>query len=312
VKARCSDLLEVVDMDTPNVFTRYQVMFLHRTARDFLLGEDIQAILENRLHRPFNVNAYLYQSFLAQMKMIPGNKRYYSDGGPLTNFLTNFMDCAYELQGPHNNLDYSLLDEADRVMVSHWNFMTDSLRVRTPWKTLGLNTGYPKGWIVALSIRYGLCGYVLHKLDAGTNLIKNPFGQSPLDFALNLLESPNRGLEEYLRMVRLLLGKGASPNQFYNGRSAWSRVLSHISASRDWMPPGTRKLWVEVLEVFIRAGSRFDIQFDTGGGTRRAAVDFIQSFCLEQEFIRLEAITRGENVSSGEQTGGCESEYSPT
>ena len=79
LNTRCAGLIEVFsDCDShPNQILDYQVDFLGRTVRDFLLGQDIQEMLASRTQFPFSTRAYLCRAPLTQIKLIVGLMTYH-------------------------------------------------------------------------------------------------------------------------------------------------------------------------------------------------------------------------------------------
>lgn len=90
VKARCRDFLEITpsidkvelvsdiqNNDNSSLFQEsrlpmpvFWVDFLHRTVRDFFLGDNMQTLLLDWIKTPFNPHVTLCRSFVMQMKII--------------------------------------------------------------------------------------------------------------------------------------------------------------------------------------------------------------------------------------------------
>ncbi len=66
LNAQCADLMEVFCDISLNPISKYKVDFLHRTVRDFLLGQDMQELLARRVQLPFDVRACICRALLAR------------------------------------------------------------------------------------------------------------------------------------------------------------------------------------------------------------------------------------------------------
>lgn len=309
VKARCADLMDIVDSRKSDVVLRYQVHFLHRTVRDFLLTKEIQDVLAARLRAPFDTNVYLCRSLLAQMKVIPRSRNNMTEEGTLKTLLMEFLYYALEWEASGAPLQVQLLDEVDRVLASHWSFTSEETVVSPPMGTSEFQENYQEGILLVLALQWGLCTYVKHKLDEDPNLVRGLLRQPMLHIALMGLRKTDYWyhLGQDTKMVRLLLDRGGDANQTHNETSVWGHFLKlihkTISFHKEQLPSSIKMHWTEIIEILLCAGANPDVQVQTsmtspqggiGGRVKYAvytsAFDIIQTICSPQDCVRLRRI----------------------
>ncbi|CAD6572041.1 MAG: hypothetical protein ASARMPRED_005011 [Alectoria sarmentosa] len=113
LNARCAGLIEPFrDRWVKNPIFKYKVDFLHRTARDFLLGQDMPELLARRMQTPFDVRAYLCRALLALFKLacLEPNSRMLLDH--LDRTVSRITGHVHEIENPRRTTECSLLDAA--------------------------------------------------------------------------------------------------------------------------------------------------------------------------------------------------------
>lgn len=276
---RCSDLLVVDHGDHP-VFLSRPVDFLHRTVRDFLRDCYFNQ-LKSELTHEFNAPMSLCRMMLYLLKKQPHDFHTTAAQNRLVSLVDEFLYYAREaeklgadaMKGDAAAQLSEMLDELDRVgtacvqgsMRRHWTHIRDSPRAR------GLDE-YREGgncnWL-ALAVQARLVGYVGSKLGEETRRLSKS-GRPLLDYALRPrrvmpLKMPHHSHREEgnidLDMVRMLLEKGADPNQavhLNDSRPVWVLFLvsCHESALRGEATDASKRAWYTAYELLLDHGAR--------------------------------------------------------
>ena len=292
LNARCADFLEVFYDKPHNPICTYKVDFLHRTARDFFLNPKMQSLLDAKLCKPFCVEKYLCSAFLAQAKlvvsMLPNfegdfsNRDYshYSSIRELTNLLkhliSKILGLAYNIEKQFGILEDVILDELECIIL----YRKTSEYPKGPEfeyrKAMELGSVEERGYILGEAIRNGLSLYVMKKLDRDVNFRTLVYGRPPLHW---VLLDPNPDIET----VKVLLDRGASPNQASDKGTPWSELLLKIRRTGEAMPNKTKAYWINVMEAMIVAGAEPNPPFFKDG----QASALITLFCSPDDGPRL-------------------------
>ncbi|KAJ2984641.1 hypothetical protein NUW58_g5951 [Xylaria curta] len=220
LNARCKDLLEVLYDHEPTgmSFMSYRVDFLHRTVRDFFLGNDFLTPLVKTSHalQPDpNVVFFLAESLIQYVHKIE------------QSIIDDRSRDVVRLTTAH-----TLLDELDHVNSGH--LPTRGWHWTNFWgPERGRYGEYEQKTFLAYAIEARLLLYVTAKLDADPELLQKKKGRPLLDYALrptfaappedtNFQEGPD------VSLVKLLLSRKASPNKgitVYDDKSPWHLFL---------------------------------------------------------------------------------------
>ena len=227
---RCDGLLETSDAllcvyNQCNYF-RASVVFMHRSVRDFLLLKDMQAMLHDRAG-PFDARETFCKTIIAMMKSFQGCPCRYA-ATPNDDLWGYLAYSAHELEIENKALPTNLLNEAERVLREHpYYFLREVGRTA----------------FLGIAIEYGLNTYIQSRLDIEPSLIRAR-DKPLLSYAL---EQYRHKLETYYSLVEMLLARGASPEQEYDGHSVWDRFIH--STCRSGRIPLSDKKRAELLEV---------------------------------------------------------------
>lgn len=255
VKARCSDLIEVPRISkrrarVPNgalYLARLRVDFLHRTVRDFLLTPHVQAYLHSLLKTNFHPRMYLCTTLLAQIKKLDQHHH----KGLLEETLWSFLSYATSIERSGGCLDLANLNEAERVMNSHWPEMRWVSFVSMESR---LAFGLTRLCILQAAIYFGIHQYVEKRLTERPELIRGESRFVPLETSLcRFTHSSARKFD--MDMVTRLLAHGASPNQPSGNPNStvWSLFLQGLT--RENLTPRFRNDWCRVAEHLLLAGA---------------------------------------------------------
>lgn len=96
--ARCQDLL-VISVVSAHQGFQYNIEFLHRTLRDFLVTQDMQTMLDSWTAKSFDPAASLRKALLGQIESLSKEACYRLGDGFLTESLHGFMFYASEAEG---------------------------------------------------------------------------------------------------------------------------------------------------------------------------------------------------------------------
>lgn len=272
----CKDLIEINKIAVDASFVDYQVDFLHRTVKDFLMTKDMHELLLKRAtedHKnDWDTYRSLCQAALARAKSLPLQQGIRPGLNTLFNLVDEFMYYAHEAEVEQNYTDIELLDSFDEVisgyaqadMVYHWSNARDPPR-GTYFDEHNQNT------FLGLAVQSRLNLYVKKKLDANPNLLRAKRGRPYLDYAFRPnIKTPTHlpHLVEFIDfdLVRTLLDKGADPNQkisIYGDISVWGIFLLHINETKDRSDANAKGKWFQAAEVMIRKGADRKLKLET-------------------------------------------------
>jgi hypothetical protein len=235
---------------------------------------------------------------------------------------------AYETERIEQNPDSSLvavLDEVDRVnsyhahgVRNHWTHARDSVGER------GLDV-YHEGDsynFLALAVQARLVKYVRAKLDANQNNMQKR-GRPLLDYALRPRRSTPISMRYHskrddsslsVEMVRLLLERGANPNQpvHLNGStSVWvlflismheSVIRAEAGTSGTKVSPNLANAWYQACELLIQYGARKETTLVRSQPTLSMGVVFQRAFGSARAhalWVLLDEKTREDQQAKG-------------
>jgi hypothetical protein len=228
IKASIGDLVQVDPLSG-------HVSFIHATVKEFISTSQAQSILRSRGGQNFDPHKYLCRWNLHELlrngkdsislDRLTYHARMYeehtgkTDEYALDEVATSLANsAARQKPKPHDLLSKSLKPNEPRIMwMPEWSDEFSFLR---------------------FAVHRGLCVYVALKLDQQPNLIYGCGSHLPLlDYATwagfydGEIASARPAVVE--RMVRLLLGRGASPNEFYKGRTPFLALLTWLAEHTD-------------------------------------------------------------------------------
>ncbi|KAK8061161.1 hypothetical protein PG997_015382 [Apiospora hydei] len=275
---RCGDLLTVTPGPHPT-FLHNSVDFLHRTVRDFLqdcylpkLKSELGALEYSPLLSLCNMTLFLLKKLdrndLSDRKLREKSIR------RTIGLVDELLYYAHEYEAVEGGSDLvPILDEVDRVncvhagkLRNHWTHARDLPSRR------GLDE-YDEGDnynFLALTVQARLVGYVREKLQTDRKRMKKD-GRPLLDYALRprrvtALKMPYHSARADpsvdVRMIRLLLEFGASPNQdvHLNRRTVWALFLLSMyeTKNRDEDNYDLTTAWYAACELLVLHGASLD------------------------------------------------------
>ena len=275
----CKDLLEVNETITDQRLD-YQVDFLHRTVRDFLLEGDMHQDLIQRATENSTTNWDAHQALchveLARAKSLPLKKDIQNQINVLFSLVDALMFYVHEVEIKQRMPQTALVDQLDQVistyaddndMFYHWT------NARDPPTGLNFDECNYNSFL-ALTIQNRLSLYVKDKLHKNPSLLRAKKGRPLLDYALRPnIVTPTRlpQLVEFVDfdMVRMLLDKGANPNEkvsIYGNITVWALFLLSCYEKKEIQNAQAKKKWFTVAELMIRKGADRELKLET---TRR-------------------------------------------
>ena len=295
INARCTDLVEILNVNTQYGNKEPRVEFLHRMVRDFLNTRDIYQMLVTREGGGFDANRYLCNSMLFQMKLYlrspAAGKRY--EYISLSEFMHGFLYHARHLDISRGSNGEALLQDFD---------CTTKIVVETVRRNYDRNVlvydvflinGWHPDWLLLSALHHNLYDYVATRVDSVRDLIKRartPHGTShrypPLSVALcfsNVLKHRDRTLLDFdPRLVALLLDQGACPNESYDGRPIWFVFL--ISGTEDLETQEVTSNSVSIImKMLIQRGAHHQPGYMQNDDNRKALVENLLHFCRREE-----------------------------
>ena len=206
----------------------FEVGFLHRSLRDFLLTPASQGLLErfsNGLvdERRLLVNMHLVQAYSTIEVGL--------DLQLLVSFASHII-CALAKVSMHSSEHALQLCEHTKPLIdaviardAHTSTYLYIDEVLSTWQQ-------EQSSFLTLSIDFGLNAYVVHYLD--TNQVKSKSGRPLLDHALRPRFAGFAGMHigsklPHAELAAYIIHLGADPNEMYEGSSVWSRYLCFLS-----------------------------------------------------------------------------------
>ena len=227
---RCDGLLEVpFHTEEWVVYFFAPVIFMHKSVRDFLLLKDLQTMLSERAGL-FDARETLCKAILAQMKSLPKLPPGKIEP-PLEALFRNMAHTAREMEIENNTSPVILLNEAEKVFREH----------PTAWKWRRKKSAF-----LDLAIQLDLQLYAEARLNEQPNMIDA--GPRPL---------LSYALEPYnISIVKMLLSKGASPEQRFMGHSVWYYMITSdlVTYSKSFVPRSDTEL-LQISRLMISHGA---------------------------------------------------------
>ncbi|KAK5122970.1 hypothetical protein LTR85_003536 [Meristemomyces frigidus] len=212
----CRDFLEVnprrwgsQHLDTTQ---EHRVEFIHRTARDFLAAEDMQALFQRDAGSYFNTRLSLCRSYLVQAKNLNQRWRAMTASSDFLTISGYLMFHAKEHEAMDGKTPFALLEELDRVGTisaesngsMHWTSYCPRFEQ--------VNIYARESNFLAHAIEFDLQLYVEQALDKISDDIVKLDGAPLLEFAMRptLQHEVFAGVREPLQdIVSLLIRRGA-------------------------------------------------------------------------------------------------------
>ncbi|KAK3319488.1 small s protein [Cercophora scortea] len=253
IKVRCPDLLRITRPGgfptTAQKMTEHRVDFLHQTVRDFLVLDDTQSLIQQRMAKPFDAGAYICRSLLTQLKAVADVTPLKDDEATraLLDDITFYArDCEVRTGTPQ----MELLDELQRVLATH----------------IGRGAFSGDDWFLGYAVQKNLQLYVAAKLETLPDTTR--YGWSLLDCALRpfihsrYIVVPSARVSMPASMISTLLEHGASPNQVLLGTgkyksTVWERYIEHISIKREGMAKNAelRDEHIAIMRALLEHGA---------------------------------------------------------
>ncbi|KAK3388050.1 YhhN-like protein-domain-containing protein [Podospora didyma] len=242
IKARGADLIELARRSERTWRFGPDVCFMHRTVHDFLLTPPMQSFLRSKTPTGFNVEAYLCQAYVVQMR----------------------LGCGWGVQFDRKELGLILDDVADFLRkldsqpLQESALLVDGLLTQIPssyLKQVYSSVSFTSGksskqcWfnMLIFAARNGLYNYIGRQLDEKPDLIKGFPDQQPL---LYHALAGSAGLDDILKTTQLLLRRGGSPNQaLLRGGTCWTHLVEMVNRDRT----AQNGQWVDVVATFMDA-----------------------------------------------------------
>ena len=277
----CKDLLEVNEVCVDQTLG-YRVDFIHRTVRDFIMIKDIHRELVERATENGEIQWDAHQALckveLARAKQLPLKKGIQSRLNVLFALIDTLISYAHEVEIEQKKPESTLLDQLDQViskyadvdMAYHWTNARDAPR-GVYYEEVHLNC------FLALAIQSRQVLYTKEKLNKNPKLLPNKRGRPLLDYALRpIVATPTRLPQavEFIDfdMVRMLLDKGANPNEkvsIYGNITVGGLFLLSCYEKESIKNIQAKETWFKAAEMMIRKGADKGLKLET---TRRETV----------------------------------------
>lgn len=298
---------EQQDLGTTSLVNQ-KVEYLHRTVKDFIARPDIWSRMTAATKNSFDPNLALCQSYLLQLKTI--QPRLISREG-FWDLVTTYMYHTNIIKEFNITRQISLFYELDRaatILSGTPRFVAStvgrafSVDSEAHWTSTGPR-GKRGNTLSAFAIQYDFDQYVRAKVSEPGFELYDQDGRPLLLYATVDWESSstaearriydNDRVLQNIRIIRLLLERGADPNHGYASSTPWCDVLlkareisiSHFAQSLS--RPRLLKRWANIIELLIRHGSDPRVKL-SGSGT----IEIIRETFSEWDPSRAEYLER--------------------
>jgi hypothetical protein len=263
VNTWCKDLLEVCKFREHEAGTvsemDYQIDFLHRTVRDFLVdNHEVQTMFSTHLSPNFDPCLTLLRLQIAQLKILRIDEDSKQGSTLFVNAVQRCLSLAKSCERGRNIVDPALLAELDRIGIHYsasWHIPqdADSLTIisvkphwshalaRTPDGPMNDSAITGTSTFLGLTVAYDLVAHVRHRLASRSESLDKKKGAHLLNYALLDIIPTDCHTPSY-DMVLLLLQGGASPNFDAAGRRN-SDTTPWILFLRRCYHEGSSDLW---------------------------------------------------------------------
>ncbi|OJJ05862.1 hypothetical protein ASPVEDRAFT_45324 [Aspergillus versicolor CBS 583.65] len=248
--------------------TLYEVDFLHRTVRDFLMTPTVHIQLVAQDTADFDANMALARAYVAQIKGLRRASHSEANFQALWSLVFSMLyhiGRVSDSVSPQAQVD--LLEEMDRAARVFRQLAI--VKRRCPQDAHWVNTGYRFGFepawnnsLLTLCIRHGLMTYVSQRLDVGE---RNRSGRPLLAFAMMVPRTTEPVTEDMIAytvprvdMVKLILSRGASPNDLDEQQTIWARTLISIYTLAARSESGfseQAKSWFQITKLMLLHGA---------------------------------------------------------
>ncbi|PGH13251.1 hypothetical protein AJ79_03810 [Helicocarpus griseus UAMH5409] len=248
--------------------TSYEVDFLHRTVRDFLRTPTVEVQLVAVDNNEFDANMTLARAYVARIKSLRRSSHSEANFQALWDLVFNML---YHLGRVGECISQKalvdLVDEMDRAAAYFRDAAIYKRRCdpTAHWVNTGYRFGFEPRWnndILSLCIQHELIPYVDYKLSSGVPL--NRTGRPLLAFAMTSFREYNRAaegipyLEPRVNMVKIMLDRGATPNDMDEDQTVWVRCLVSMylltTKFKQWFSDGA-KSWFEIVKLLLLQGA---------------------------------------------------------
>lgn len=290
LKACCAGFLEVsTDSDnlhsdhslvTPALkISKRKVLYLHRTARDFLERPDRWAeVLQYTSETSFNPHVALLRSTVMRLKVeIFTNESANNSFENVWDVVGAALLFARDAEAETGYTHRALLNELKHLGIHHWDNMGYPRAAAGTWVTLiwgplGRASGdahTTKGYchcqysccdhdLISLCIRYGMPLYALEEIRHDPTSISRKTGRPWLDVAVSpqlSFQVPSPPAFPNLDLVSILLKSGSSPELPYLSITPWQRALECVSDEVNLRTFDARMRWTQVLKLMLEYGA---------------------------------------------------------
>lgn len=264
--------------DTLQTVWKWEVDYLHRTVKDFLLGDQSQKILRSYTDGEYDTQWYLCNSFLTQMILASSlaDKEYNSREQGVDNaklrlvfdFFEDFMHAAEKIEQASGASPVTLLSKTEKVLLDQISTVNaDMLHLSSRglsrvWESIDKWYDWNCSFMT-LTLEYDLEGYYSYRSKSRLQIPRK--GRPCLDFALRRWASrPLHSLPPKPHLIKTLLLDGASPTDVFENDSLWGHYLLCMARqfesdeNKGEFPEKERSAWYETTELLITYGALYN------------------------------------------------------
>ncbi|OBT87619.1 hypothetical protein VE02_02732 [Pseudogymnoascus sp. 03VT05] len=248
LRKSCAGLLEVSGRghfrrsqeEVPVTFSmnaRATIGYHHRTAKDFLDGENLQDLMvKTQQGDRFSPSTALVRARLVIYQTLwkpiaPSNRleQQVKDIKSMDNVMKSVdatLILAHQAENETGEGQVEYIDKLDKTIDRLWYRRASYEKHWGAQINFHSNFCRPGNWqddFLAVAVTYGLHRYVAQKLGNGNSILRRKKGRPYLDYALRHTVG-NPGIYSP-DMVKVLLDHGAKPNEKFDGRSPWHSFL---------------------------------------------------------------------------------------
>ena len=236
------------------------VQYLHKTVKDFLESPKVWFQLLEKNANEYNPHLALCRSFVLQLKCI---NRAWNDNSSILYFVRRCLQhvCSIQEAGDDGALAPDLVAILDELDCAATELAQSPGLTFQDWPR-PLHVEFGVRTFLSLTVRLGFNFYIEQKVNRGCLVVDDTETWPLLADAITMNETLIRhfGCSALVnvKMVNLLLSRGADPNQKCGSETIWQRLLDNMHGrtypkleDMDVQIP----IWIDIVLLFLQHGA---------------------------------------------------------
>jgi hypothetical protein len=290
LKSRCAGLLEVAELGNRDrkCDGYLKVGYLHRSVRDFLQTQEIQAVLQadTRPISNFEPNVWVLMSYITRLRRFVSPEFICTSNinSSIVRKVYTGTGCRADLNDDHvyqtesramqyaasadragDKTHIAMVDVLDQTVCCLWPTFYAAWHRLGNLESLNYHFGNDKlsYWrrdLFTKAVMLDMTSYVDTKLRLDETILTTKAGLSSLEVALVERHQTDRCVS--VEMIEILLKHGADANRASGKFTIWQRTLEWVH-TQDWdkidaissLPSNQLKIWANIFKLLLHYGA---------------------------------------------------------